>query len=65
MRDTEGCHDVGDGGDDDDGCDGDNNDDDDYYVDDDNDGDDFPFIAKQGSMKKKQLPGCFTNPVYS
>ena len=49
MRDTEGCHDVGDGG-------GDDDDDGDYYVDDDNGGDDFQCIAKQGSMKKNQLP---------
>ena len=38
MRDTEGCHDVGDGGDDDDGCDGDGNEKDNYYMDDDNNG---------------------------
>lgn len=55
MRDTEGCHDGGDDGD------GDGNEKENYYMDGDNNGnaenrndnDDFPFILKQGSMKKK------------
>ena len=74
MRDAEGCHDDDDGDagdDDDDSSDGGNNDDN-FHVNDENnaaddknrnDDENFPFIEKQGGMKKEP-PACFLQKLF-